>query len=253
MPVHMRASVILKFILLLVVSLVTASQTEATTGGFFEFAGDRFSLQLHHAYGSPGLEREKYINDGYLAYKYASFLFRKQLFDKSFRSRYRSQPLSVEFEIGVSDDYRNFTSPPDWQTNAYVFKDTGQVGALPAPTIFTLQLVIYKSDKWLNTFKTRFGQKLREIELEELCENIDFDFFVDGCYNKKHPAYVITREELNGRTSHYVRYGLFISLEDARKVAEELSRILGFEVQVLERTLSRELIRKALFDESFVI
>jgi hypothetical protein len=249
----MRSQVTSKCLFWLLLLLIATSSAGATTGGDFKFVSSRFSLQFRHAYGSPALESEKYINDGYLAFKYASFLFRKQLFDKTFGRLYQEKPLSVDFEIGVSDEYRNFSSPPDWETNPYVFRQVDEVKALPIPKIFTLQLVIYRSHKWLDTFKARLGPKLREIELEELCENIDFDFFVDGCYNKKHPAYVITREELNGRTSHYVRYGLFISIEDARKVAEELSHILGFEVQVLERTLSRELIRKALFDESFVI
>jgi len=249
----MRASIILKSILLLIVSSIAVSPAAATTGGHFKFAGSRFSLQLHHAYGTPGLDRKKYINDGYLAYKYASFLFRKELFDKSFRNRYQAEPLSVDFEIGVSDDYRNFSSPPDWQTNPYVFKNMRGVDALPVPKIFTLQLVTYQSPGWLYAFGARFGQKLREIDLEELCENIDFSFFVDGCDDKKHPVYVITSERNGGTVNYYVRYGIFLSLEDARSVAEKLSRELGFEVQVLERKLTKDLIRKALFDASFAI
>jgi hypothetical protein len=237
----------------LIFSLFVASSARATSTGYFKFVSDQFSLQLRHIYGSSALESRKYMNDGYLAYKYASFLFKKQLLDKSFRSRYDELPLSVDFAIGVGDDYRHFSSPPDWETNPYVLKDVHKVRALPIPKIFTLQLVIYRSDKWLSAFRTRFGQKLREIDLEELCENIDFDFFVDGRYNKKHPAYVITKEEPDGRIDYYIRYGLFISLEDARNVAEELSRILGFEVQILERTLTKKLISKTLFDESFVI
>ncbi len=249
----MKTSLLLKSVFLLIVSLAAASPVAATTGGNFVFKSAHFSLQLLHTYGTPGLESEKYINDGYLAFKYASFLFRKQLFDKSFRNRYQAEPLLVDFEIGVSDEYRNFSSPPDWETNPYVFKNIGEVNALPVPKIFTLQLVIYRSPGWLNTFGARFGQKLREINLEDLCKNIDFSFFVDGCDDKKHPVYVMTSERNGGTVNYYVRYGIFLSLEDARNVAEKLSRNLGFEVQVLERKLTRDLIRKALFDTSFVI
>jgi len=249
----MKTSLLLKSVFLLIVLLATASPVVATTGGNFEFKSAFFSLQLHHAYGTPGLESEKYINDGYLAYKYASFLFRRQLFDRSFRNRYQAEPLLVEFEIGVSDGYRNFSSPPDWETNPYVFKNVADVDALPVPKIFTLQLVTYRSPGWLNTFVAELGQKVREIDLEELCENVDFSFFVDGCDNKKHPVYVITNERNDGTVNYYVRYGIFLSLEDARKVAQKLSRDLGFEVQVLERKLTRDLIRKTLFDTSFVI
>jgi hypothetical protein len=249
----MRSQVTSKCLFWLLLLLIVTSPAGATTGGHFKFVSSRFSLQLHHAYGSPALESEKYINDGYLAYKYASFLFRKQLFDKTFKSLYQAEPLSIDFEIGVSDEYRNFSSPTDWEINPYVFKNREQVAALPVPKIFTLQLVIYQSPKWLDTFKVSLGQKVREVDLEKLCKDVNSNFFVDGCYNKKHPAYVITSKESDGRTNHYVRYGLFISIEDARNVAEELSRQLGFEVQVLKRTLSRELIRKVLFDESFII
>jgi len=249
----MRNSVIFKGVFWLIFYLLVASSARATSGGHFKFVSDRFSLQPRHAYGTPALDSRKYINDGYLAYKYASFLFKKQLFDKSFRSGYHEQPLSIDFSIGVSDDYREFRSPLDWKTNPYVFRHVYQVRALPAPKIYTLQLVIYRSEKWLETFKTRFGEKLRQIDLEKLCHDIDFSFFVDACHNKRYPVYVITTQAADGTLTYYVRYGVFISFDDARNVAEELRQVLGFEVQILERPLSKELIRKTLFDQSFVL
>lgn len=249
----MRNSVIYKSVFWLIFSIIAASPARATSSGDIKFVSDQFSLQFRCVYGSPAREGRKYINDGYLGFKYAAFLYQKQLFGRSFRSRYSHQPLSIDFTIGVSDDYREFRSPLDWETNPYVFRHVDEVRALPAPKIFTLQLVIYQSEKWLNRFKTRFGQKLREVNLQELCGNVKFSSYVDGCHNKKVPVYTITAQDAGGRLTHHVRYGIFISLDDARNVAEKLSRDLGFEVQVLERTLTRKLIWKVLFDESFVI
>ena len=249
----MKSLVALSSLLLLVISFIAASPALATTGGDFRFESRLFSLQLRHTYGSPALDSKKYINDGYLAYKYASFLYKKQLFDRSFRDRYSERPLSIDFCIGISDNYRDFLSPSDWETNPYVFKHVDKVRALPVPKIYTLQLAIYESEKWLETFKTTFGQKLKQVGVQELCHNVRFSSFVDCGDEKKHPVYVITAQAADGRLTCYVRYGVFISFDDARNVAEESSQVLGFEVQILERPLSKELIKKTLFDQSFVL
>lgn len=249
----MRNSLIYKSVFWLIFYLLVASSARATSRGDFKFVSNCFSFQFTCVYGSPAREGKKYINDGYLGFKYAAFLYQKQLFGRSFRSRYHEQPLSIDFTIGVSDDYREFRSPLDWETNPYVFRHVDEIRALPVPKIYTLQLVIYRSERWLETFKTKFGEKLRQIDLEKLCHNIDFSFFVDGCHNKKHPVYVITAQAADGTLTYYVRYGIFISFDDAKNVAEELRQVLGFEVQILEGPLSKELIEKTLFDQSFFL
>lgn len=249
----MRNSVIYKSVFWLIFYLLVASSARATSTGDFKFVSNCFSFQFTCVYGSPAREGKQYINDGYLGFKYAAFLYQKQLFGRSFRSRYGHQPLSIDFTIGVSDDYRDFRSPADWKTNPYVFRHVDEVRALPVPKIFTLQLVIYRAERWLKTFKTRFGEKLRQIDLEKLCHDIDFSFYVDACHNKRYPVYVITAQAADGILTYYVRYGIFMSFADARNVAEELRQVLGFEVQILERTLTKKLIWKTLFDESFVI
>lgn len=212
-----------------------------------------FSLHLYCVYGTPAFFGRRYIDDGYLAFRYAAFLYQKQLFDKSFKSRYNDEPLIIDINVDVGGRYRGFQNPPDWDTNPFVLRQTDEVEALPTTKIFTLQLGICQSKAWLNQFKTEFGKKLREIDLQEPRSNIDFSFFVDGCYKKRVPVYVITVREDKVSFTHYLRYGVFISLDDARNAAEKLSRNLGFQVQILERTLTRKLIWKALFDESFVI
>jgi len=213
----------------------------------------QFSLHLYCVYGTPAFFGRRYIDDGYLAFKYAAFLYQKQLSDKIFNRHYRDEPLSIDINVDVGGQYRSFRNPLDWDTSPFVLRQTDEVKALPPTKIFTLQLAIYQSKKWLNRFKTEFGKKLREIDLQELCDNIDFSFFVDGCYKKKVPVYLITIQEDNVRFTHYLRYGIFISLDDARNVAEKLSSELGSQVQILERTLSRKLIWKAFFDESLLM
>jgi hypothetical protein len=249
----MKSSAAFSCLLLLAISLIAASPALATTGGEFTFVSRQFSLHPVYTYGSPALDRKKYIDDGYLTYKYASFLYNKQLFDRSFREQYGEQPLSIDFSVDVGDEYREFRKPADWDTNPYVLRHVDQVRALPVPKIYTLQLVIYESEKWLEAFKTTFGQKLKQVDVQELCHNVRFSSFVDGGDEKKHPAYVITIQAGDGRLTYYVRYGVFISLDDARNVAEGFGQVLGFEVQILERPLSKELIRKTLFDRSFVL